>query len=718
MKNLLFLSLLLSYTSFNAVKATPDPDRENRVQNLLSLSLEELMEVKINSANKVAEKIGEIPASVVLITRQEIQRYGYANLDEILRHVQGMYHLNFYGVAGNAFGVRGYLSTGSANRNIIILINGINKVSDYDSSYFLSGTSVPVEAIDRIEVIRGPQSTIYGSGAFFGVINIITNEVNQKEGSKSYISLASGSRYANRLFGRTSYVYDEGKIVTNVGNYQEDGLDVPYSRLESKFMGLEGNLSTKDRLASKQKYLDLSGNYKDIYFGLIHTDTDTRGFNSRPTINHGTFKQLEETHLRLGYKKDFSERLSMDSKLTYAHHRSYLRYDAPIPVNTFDFQDEYATAYEGEITLQWKSSKLFDLTSGLYYRRTPNVRTYVDLPGLPSAVAFQKSSQNLASGEALVNQAIFSQLNYHPDKQWKLTAGLRLEKILGYDALVEYGATPATYKQTVAKYADQKLAVIPRFAAIYTPNQEHIFKLMYGKAINAPSFGQNTTARAEGNLPPLNAEQIETYELNYITYLSPQYMLNINLFHNRLKNLLERLMKVDQFSKYTSFLGNGGKWSTNGVEIGLQARPNDQITLDLNLTYQQTKDSLRPNIEPAYSPNVLGQFKLIYQFDKQLSFALTNYYVSKMEVFFDPSLKNLDGSFGRRINGVPSKSYLVTGANIRYQDWLSKGTFLNLRVNNLFNKEITYPTFSRNNWIDKGSVGEERNFMLTLGYEF
>jgi outer membrane receptor for ferrienterochelin and colicins len=718
MKNIAFLSLLLLHTLFNSVKATPDPDRENRVQNLLLLSLEELMQIEITTAGKIAEKIGEIPASVVLITRKEIQRYGYTTLDEILRHVSGMYHLNFYGAAGNAFGIRGYLSTASANKNIIILINGINKVSDYDSSYFLSATSVPVEAIDRIEVIRGPQSTIYGSGAFFGVINIITNEVNQKEGSESYVSLATGSRHSNRYFGRTSYAFDQGKIITNVGNYREDGLDVPYSRLETKFMGLEANLSTKDRLANKQKYLDLSGSYKDVYFGLIHTDTNTKGFVSRPTINDGTFKKLEETHLRLGYKKDFSERLIMDSKLTYAHHRSYVRYDAPFPVNTFDFQDEYATAYEGEITLQWKASKQFDLTSGLYYRRTPNVRTYVDLPGLPSATAFQKSSQNLASGEALVNEAIFSQLNYHPDKHWKLTAGLRLEKILGYDALVEYGATPATYKQAIAKYADQKLAVIPRFAAIYTPNQEHIFKLMYGKAITAPSFGQNTTSRVEGNLPPLKVEQIETYEFNYITYLSPRYMLSANLFHNRLNNLLERLMRIDQSGNYTSFLGNGGKWSTNGIELGLQARPTNDTTLEIGVTYQQTKDANRPEIEPAYSPNILGQFKLSYQFDKQLSFALTNYYVSKMEVFFDPSLKNPDGTFGRRINGTPSKSYLVTGANLRYQDWLSKGTFLNLRINNLFNQEITYPTFTRNNWIDKGSVGEERNFMLTLGYEF
>jgi outer membrane receptor for ferric coprogen and ferric-rhodotorulic acid len=89
-----------------------------------------------------------------------------------------------------------------------------------------------------------------------------------------------------------------------------------------------------------------------------------------------------------------------------------------------------------------------------------------------------------------------------------------------------------------------------------------------------------------------------------------------------------------------------------------------------------------------------------------------------MEVLFDPTLKNPDGSFGGRIEGSSSKGYLMAGANLRYQDWLSKGTFLNLRINNLFNIESTYPTYPRNLWIDKGSFGDKRTFMLSLGYEF
>jgi len=216
----------------------------------------------------------------------------------------------------------------------------------------------------------------------------------------------------------------------------------------------------------------------------------------------------------------------------------------------------------------------------------------------------------------------------------------------------------------------------------------------------------------------LEAEQIETFEFDYITYLSPNYMLNANLFHNRLKNLFERVMIVTSSNQYLSFLGNSGEWTTNGLELSLQAQPTEKTQLELSVTYQKTEDKNRPDVEAAYSPDLLGQFKFSYQWTPQMSFGLTSYYVSKMEVFFDPTLKNPDGSFGKRMNGAAGKGYLVTGANLRFQDWLIKGTFVNLRVNNLFNQEIIYPTYPRNTWIDRGSVGEERNFMLTVGYEF
>jgi outer membrane cobalamin receptor len=229
---------LLSYPLLGI--AQQEADVEANIEALLNLSIEELMEVRIETASKVAEKIGEIPASVVLLTRQELQHYGYTSLEEILRHVPGMYPVDYFNISGPIFGVRGYARTDTTNKSVIILVNGVNQLFDYEGSYRLP--AVPVEAIDRIEIVRGPLSVTYGSGAFFGAINIITNEVSATPGFASHLSVLGGSKDTSRWFGRTSYTHPNGKVVINASTYQTAGLDVPYRELVRRSGGLFGTL--------------------------------------------------------------------------------------------------------------------------------------------------------------------------------------------------------------------------------------------------------------------------------------------------------------------------------------------------------------------------------------------------------------------------------------------------------------------------------------------
>ncbi|MBF0204243.1 MAG: TonB-dependent receptor plug domain-containing protein [Desulfamplus sp.] len=471
----MFFCILLSST----VKADSSSYKTDDDADSLSLmALEDLMQVEIETAGKVSEKIGKIPASVVLITRKDIERYGYTTFDDILQHVSGLYRLDFYSIAGPAYGVRGHLSPGTTNRDIIILVNGIRQINDYDTSYYISNIAVPVEAIDRVEIIRGPESAVYGSGAFFGVINIITNEVVQEKGSASYVSFSGGTPHANRMFGRTSYINENGKVVINAGSSQDGGLDVPYSRLESKFMGDEAGFTTDGRLENSQRYFELSGNYKKISFDLTSSATDYEGFLVNPTVRSGSETTLESTRLRMGYKNNLSEKFYLNSKLTYIYNKSHGDYDSMFVNDPWNMQQEESTAYEGEITLQWKASEYFDITNGIYFRYLPEMSSISNIPSLSQVPSLQKATQRLQSDEALTNRSVFSQLNYYPNEHWKFVAGLMLEQILGYGVFAEYGRNPVEYRSFTPYYEDQDLSVIPRLAAIYTPNENHIFKFM------------------------------------------------------------------------------------------------------------------------------------------------------------------------------------------------------------------------------------------------
>lgn len=138
--------------------------------SLFELSFEDLMNIPIVAAGKQEQTIAEIPASTVVILRKEIEEFGYRDLRSILNSIPGYYALSNLGI--DIYGIRGYAK--GKGSNFIILLNG-TKITDENILKFYQ---VPVESIEKIEVIRGPMAVMYGNNAFFGVINIIPKYLN------------------------------------------------------------------------------------------------------------------------------------------------------------------------------------------------------------------------------------------------------------------------------------------------------------------------------------------------------------------------------------------------------------------------------------------------------------------------------------------------------------------------------------------------------------
>lgn len=148
-------------------KAPPD---------LMDMSLEDLMKVEIDSvygASKYRQKVAVAPASITIITAEEINRYGYRTLADILRDVPGFYIT--YDRNYDYVGVRGFDRPGDYNSRILLLVDGHRINDNVDDQAFI-GTDFPVDVnlIDRVEVIRGPNSSLYVASALLGIINIVT----------------------------------------------------------------------------------------------------------------------------------------------------------------------------------------------------------------------------------------------------------------------------------------------------------------------------------------------------------------------------------------------------------------------------------------------------------------------------------------------------------------------------------------------------------------
>src|SRR5450432_3001925 len=187
----------------------PTRGQQSQQPDLNGMSIEDLTKLKVDTvygASKFLQKAADAPASVTVVTAEEIQKYGYRTLVDVLRSVPGFYVI--YDRNYTYVGVRGLARPGDYNARILFLLDG-HRVNDNIFDGALIGTEfvVDVDLIERIEIVRGPTSSVYGTGAFVAVVNVITKrgrdlnsvEVSTEAGTwNSYKGRASyGKRFDN-----------------------------------------------------------------------------------------------------------------------------------------------------------------------------------------------------------------------------------------------------------------------------------------------------------------------------------------------------------------------------------------------------------------------------------------------------------------------------------------------------------------------------------------
>jgi iron complex outermembrane receptor protein len=166
-------------------------------KDLGEASLEELGNIQVYSASKHLQSTSDAPSSVTIITADEIQKFGYRSLADILESVRGFY-IN-YDRDYTFIGVRGFGRLGSWNSSILLLIDG-HRINDNVLGDGLIGPEflVDLDLIDRVEIIRGPSSSLYGAQAFLAVINVITRKPVQLKGVEFSFAPGSFGTYQGR----------------------------------------------------------------------------------------------------------------------------------------------------------------------------------------------------------------------------------------------------------------------------------------------------------------------------------------------------------------------------------------------------------------------------------------------------------------------------------------------------------------------------------------
>ncbi|MGE0085165.1 MAG: TonB-dependent receptor plug domain-containing protein [Desulfococcaceae bacterium] len=682
-----------------------------RTEELFELSLEQLLGREISSAGKMAEKVGEIPASVHIVTREDIETFGYRTVAEVIRNIPGFYTI--YNYSEDIVGVRGILNS----NNMMILVNGT-----VQHSTEISQIMMPVEAIDRIEVVLGPMSVIYGSGAFLGSINIVTNEIPYSA-PLNMVSASYGSADTYHGFARASGEKKEFRYTLNASLYGTDGIEERYQDMMSpeqyQKIHPQAHKRTDGDLERKNGNLNFSSAYKGVYADFQYNETENGIFEGEPAFNEGSKEESQTATARIGWQSDLTEIFHTDIKMTYSYSELHRESDN-YPPDDYGYGSLYADdgkeqRFETELDLVWKPADGFNMIFGIFYKKVfdTSYEAY-----FPKSLEYQFSPEIITGGYDISDRdthATFAQINYRPFDCLKITAGARLEQYKKFDTdiHIEYGQNPVIIPRKTVYNEDEKIYFIPRVAAVYSLSDHHIFKLMYGQANKPFTAEEADLADIERGLnTDLEPEEIETMEFNYL-FSYPDFSFSLSLFRNDIQNLrtfsFQETEDEEGESVFIPILDNSGRMETYGTEVILTARPAKYLEMELSGAYQHTEDRTVKNRKIAYSPHLLMKAKLAYQ-KGGFTAGLSALYVDEM----DPNQPDIMTKDNRKQqSGQTADDCFISDLNLRY-DHEKTGLFTVLKISNIFDKEVRYPHSNLQN----GLIDEGRSFLATVGWKF
>lgn len=705
------------------------------------------LDTLLSTAGRSAQKVSQIPASVVVVTRQEIAAMGYNDIEEILVNVPGIYSIEEYDWTGGGsnIGVRGFLTSGM-NNSMMIMVNGVTQFEDYWGFYPLSRINVPVETIERIEIVRGPMSVVYGSGALLGAINIITrqNSGATEATNDNSIALTTDTNQTQRLSFR---INSSGKLSqTFIGSFESgNDADFDLSRLSNND---NIQILATDALAYRKTYLNIAGDYQNrVSFNASLSQAD-KGI----LLNVGTIPVLPQTDRQSAHLLGFNFHLSSQqfwaddalrtkSALSYYTHISNQDYSAG--QSFYGFTSYRSSAYQIEFDTFIDGRQLWqaplNLSLGLMHRSAIDLHTTFDLLNLANSDRYIRMHQD----DQMQLQSIYGQIDYQWTEKLMLTAGLRIE--LGNDYRIIYGkkCQPQNTAQVAAhpiatdlcpvendhpllspiedsrQYQHPGITNTPRVGLLYSPDEDSVVKLLYGKGVRQPSFGQNSDVLI--NNKKLTHEQVDAFELIYLSqYGNGTEGVAINtqasLFYNRLSGLIFR-----QSSEVYDSDSTGG--TTLGLEVSADLSYR-QTKASVALSYQQSEPEpglAEFNLSVPISPKWLGYAKLSWQYDQGKTLAASIRYIDKMYNDFQTitdSQNNTLLSHLERNASAQSDSALLLDMHLNLANFYQLPVNLSLSLKNLFNRHYRLPLTLNSSWADQGFSGSGRRFAVALQYQF
>lgn len=518
---------------------------QSKPQGYEGMSLDELLKVQILVVSTRGDDILTAPSTVTVIDADTIRRYNLLSIAEALELVPGMDVKRTY-LKRNLATARGMLQDHYANK-VLVLINGVPTwhASTGEGAFY----RIPIQDVERIEVLRGPASVLYGTNAYSGAINIV---LRRPEGRQAQADVGLAERGGYRAGGSAGMVLGGVSVLASAHAFGDEGRTFTFTD-EKKVKGPvdefeRGQLFTLTANGKGHALLANVFTYDESFLGTTPTFAAGVGY---PHVSDGRL-------LGYSYVHDISNKGRITAGLVYDWgRRDFSR-------SRDDSQASSVEAYRvlGFVRSSWTPSSRWGMDLGLDYgyRKSLDYSIYQRATG---AISTQNNMEN----RSVTEYSAYGELT-HTRERLSLRLGSRLTKNEFFGSNVS-----------------------SRAAAVFTVNDRNSLKLIWGQSYRAPSlfelYFQTPQNTVYGNLD-LQPETSSSVELAYVTTFRGLFLQAL-VYHASYDNKIARVPRYPRFvsdPKDTSTVYvNGDGFKADGLEVDLRYDRPRLVTAFLSLDY-------------------------------------------------------------------------------------------------------------------------------------
>ncbi len=504
---------------------------------------------EVASASRVAERVKDAPASVSLVSAREIEAFAYTGTADALAGLPGLYYSN--DKVYDTIGMRGYGPQGTYGNRVVVQIDGHTMNDSWvDASYHQFELLSDIYAFDRLELVKGPNSVLYGSGAFQGVIGLVSPELDDPY-VRSRVGVGGVSTGGARAYAHVREPFEDGGVSVSAGVTGSPGVDV-FS--ESRVGSAEAPDGFARDLGGFETYtVRGSAQWGDLKL-LTHFNTRDQqsplGAFSTIFGDDRTREEDSRGFADLRHRVGLTDAVELETRATL----DYYGYQGDFAYEATDgglLKDRFTGVWVGgevRLSLRPFEGALWTVSADLARHLKHDLTSDDEVSGrlLDIKTPFWKTS------------AAFT-MRQNFNKTVSLWAGARYDLWL-FDSLGE-GNTSGSR---------QISNVNPRVALIVHPWETGTLKTIFGRGFRAPSVYELTyRSVTQIAAPDLEPETIYSGEIEFTEELPEGFSASTNIYLNRIGNRIERIGSETEADPL-KFINIDGELWTAGTEFEIR----------------------------------------------------------------------------------------------------------------------------------------------------